>query len=242
VVRVLSLADDRSLRERWPFGPGWPKFLAHDEVARRLIPSVERLFGDLSLMVLEDEDAIIAGGWGVPIRWNGQIDDLPGGWDGALERAVEAHEQDVQANTLCAMATEVIASKRSTGLGGGVLSALRSRGAARGLTRMIAPARPTLKHRYPLTPVERYAAWTRDDGEPFDPWIRTHTRVGARVLATTTQAMRIVASVAEWEEMSGLTFPDTGDYIVPDALCPIQIDRDRDQGVYVEPAIWVEHR
>jgi len=241
VVRVLSLADDPSLSERLPFGPGWPKFVFEDELARRLMPIAERLFGSLSLVLLDDEDAIIAGGWGVPIPWSGQIDDLPGGWDGALELAVEAHDQRVQPNTLCAMATEVIASKRSTGLGGQVLSALRSTGAARGLSRMIAPARPTLKHRYPLTPIDRYAAWTRDDGEPFDPWLRTHTRLGARVLATATQAMRIVASVAEWEEMSGLTFPDSGNYIVPDALCPIQIDRDRDQGVYIEPAIWMDY-
>jgi hypothetical protein len=33
-----------------------------------------------------------------------------------------------------------------------------------------------------------------------------------------TEAMRIVASIAEWEEMTGLTFRDSGDYIVADAL------------------------
>jgi hypothetical protein len=33
-----------------------------------------------------------------------------------------------------------------------------------GLDTLIAPVRPTLKHRYPLTPIERYLSWRRPDG------------------------------------------------------------------------------
>jgi hypothetical protein len=38
-----------------------------------------------------------------------------------------------------------------------------------GLTRLIAPVRPSLKERYPTIPIDRYARWTRPDGSPFDP-------------------------------------------------------------------------
>ena len=49
---------------------------------------------------------------------------------------------------------------------------------AHGLDALIAPVRPTWKERYPLTPIERYVLWRREDGLPYDPWLRTHERVG----------------------------------------------------------------
>ena len=106
---------------------------------------------------------------------------------------------------------------------------------------MIAPARPTLKHRYPLIPIEEYAGWTDADGAPFDPWLRTHRRVGARVLAPAPEAMRIVGTVAEWEAWTGMALPASGSYVVPDALAPISVDRARDEVSYVEPGVWMLH-
>ena len=44
-----------------------------------------------------------------------------------------------------------------------------------------APARPDMRERYPLAPMERYAEWSRPDGLMFDPWLRTHERVGGRL-------------------------------------------------------------
>ena len=38
-----------------------------------------------------------------------------------------------------------------------------------------------------------------------------------------------------------MKFPQTGDYVVPGALVPVQIDRERDQGIYVEPNVWMVH-
>ena len=39
----------------------------------------------------------------------------------------------------------------------------------------------------------------------------------------------------------GMAFPESGDYIVPDALAPVSIDREANEGVYLEPAIWMLH-
>jgi hypothetical protein len=238
---VASLADRPELGERLPFGPGWPEFIFHDPVARKYMPVVDRLFPEFSLVLLDADDAAIAGGWGVPIPWDGTVAGLPKGWDGALELAVVARERGEPATAICAMASEVVGSHRGTGLGGAILRALRAQGEARGLQAMLAPARPTEKHRYPLTPIERYAEWIRPDGDLFDPWLRTHRRVGGRVFATERQAMRIVGTVAEWEEWVEMALPDSGDFIVPAALAPVTIDRDADLGVYVEPAVWMLH-
>ena len=47
--------------------------------------------------------------------------------------------------------------------------------------------------------------------------------------------MRISGSVAQWEDWTKQVFPENGMYVVPGALVLVEIDRERDEGVYVEP-------
>ena len=53
--------------------------------------------------------------------------------------------------------------------------------------------------------------------------------------------MRISGSVADWESWTKMRFPETGDYVFPEGLAPVHIDRERDVGVYWEPNIWLIH-
>jgi hypothetical protein len=109
-------------------------------------------------------------------------------------------------------------------------------------TRVIAPLRPTLKHRYPLTSIEEYVQWTRDDGAPFDPWLRTHTRLGRRIIGTAPASQTMTGTVAEWERWTEMAFPSSGDYVIPDGPSTLHIDRQTDLGTYVEPNVWVQHQ
>jgi hypothetical protein len=111
-----------------------------------------------------------------------------------------------------------------------------------GLEALIAPVRPSWKDRYPLTPIERYAAWAREDGLPFDPWMRVHARLGASILKPEPRSLRITGTVAEWEEWTELAFPESGDYVFPGGLAPVAIDRESDVGRYWEPNVWMLHR
>jgi hypothetical protein len=110
-----------------------------------------------------------------------------------------------------------------------------------GLARLIAPLRPTWKERYPLTPIERYATWTREDGLPFDPWMRTHVRLGAEILRPEPESLRIAGTVAEWESWIDLPLPESGEYVFPHGLAPLEVDREADLGLYYEPNVWVSH-
>jgi hypothetical protein len=73
-------------------------------------------------------------------------------------------------------------------------------GRDQGLDTLIAPVRPTLKHRYPLTRMESYIAWRRPDGTLFDPWLRTHERLGAEIAKVAPESGRVTGTVAEWED------------------------------------------
>ena len=110
-----------------------------------------------------------------------------------------------------------------------------------GLEALIAPVRPSWKERYPLAPIERYAFWRRDDGLLFDPWLRTHERLGAEILRPEPRSLRITGTVAEWEEWTELPFPESGEYVFPGGLAPVTIDREQDVGRYWEPNVWMRH-
>jgi hypothetical protein len=101
--------------------------------------------------------------------------------------------------------------------------------------------RPTFKSQYPLTPIEQFATWIRPDGSPLDPGVRTHWRLGARIIATAPKSMTMTGTVRDWETWTGLVFPNSGQYTIPNGLDILSIDRERDQGVYYEPNIWMQH-
>ena len=88
---------------------------------------------------------------------------------------------------------------------------------------------------------DRFAAWVREDGLPFDPWLRVHARAGARIVRVCHESMRVSGTVAEWEEWAEMEFPESGDYVVPGALTTVRIDREADLGLYVEPNVWMHH-
>lgn len=63
------------------FGSDWPEFIFHDPVAGRYLERVREYSPEPQLLLVDGDDRIVAGGWGVPVRWNGSVEDLPGGYD-----------------------------------------------------------------------------------------------------------------------------------------------------------------
>ncbi len=68
-----------------------------------------------------------------------------------------------------------------------------------------------------------------------------HWRLGAEYLKLAPEALVVMGTVAEWEEWTAMSFPESGEYVVPGALQPITIDRERDTGRYLDPNVWMRH-
>jgi hypothetical protein len=70
-------------------------------------------------------------------------------------------------------------------------------------------------------------------------WLRVHWRLGAEYLEVTPKATVITETVAEWEEWSGMSFPESSEYVFPGALQLVIIDREQNVGHYEAPNVWM---
>ena len=220
----------------------WPRFLQQRDALgyNKDWPALYTTFAGFQVLLCDQADDVVAVGNTVPLVWDGLPASLPGSIAGILAGALRTRHGGAQPTALVALAA-ITSGHEGQGLSREILRAMRSLAEAHGLTALVAPVRPAQKARYPLTPMDRYARWTREDGAPFDPWIRVHWRLGAKILDVMAQSLVIVGAVREWEEWTGMTFPESGRYIVPGALQPVLIDRQRDEGRYEDPNVWMHH-
>jgi hypothetical protein len=199
-------------------------------------PRLTEELPDFQFHILDGDD-VVARARSIPVHWDGTVEDLPDGIDGAIARGFD----EPGANTLCALVIMVPRNVQGRGASRLALQAMMAIAREHGFGALIAPVRPNWKERYPLTPIERYAAWRRGDGLLFDPWMRVHERLGASVLKPEPQSLRITATVVEWEERVGMAFPETGEYVFPGGLATLAVDRERGVGRYWEPNVWMLH-
>jgi hypothetical protein len=59
------------------------------------------------------------------------------------------------------------------------------------------------------------------------------------VLDVAPRSSTITGSRAEWEEWTGLQFPEDGDYVIPGGLVPVRFEKGA--GTYIEPNVWMKH-
>jgi len=215
----------------------WPEYNQHGDVAGQYFGALIPRFSPLQFLVYDEAQRRPVGrGRTIPFAWDGSLADLPAGIDALGLRAVAATDPPT---ALSALAAEVVPDRQGEGLSRLVIETMALVAARAGLDPLVAPVRPSWKDRYPLVPIERYAAWRRADGWPFDPWMRVHARLGAVVLRAEPHSMRITAPVHDWEAWTGTTFPHDGESLFPACLAPLLVRDGR--GEYWEPNVWMRH-
>jgi hypothetical protein len=242
--QVRTLADRPDLEPALEplLASGWPRFMRESPLDHAYWERLLHDFPDYQVVLTDGEGRLLGAGHSVPFRWHPQARDLPGGWDEVFSKAIADADAGRVPTVGAALGITMAAEGRGRGLSHLLLRGLREAAASHHLADLVAPVRPSRKAAYPITPIDRYLAWTTPDGRPFDPWVRVHVDLGGEVLAICTESTVITGAVAQWEEWTQMRFPDSGSYVVPGALVPVEIDRDRDQGRYVEPNVWVRHR
>jgi hypothetical protein len=224
--------------------PGWertrdtlPEYNMHGDVLNVYWGRLTEERPEFQFHLIGEADEVLARACSIPVRWNGTVEDLPAGIDGAIARGFD----EGGASALCALVIMVPQGLQRRGLSAAAVTAMGEIARRRGLSSLIAPVRPSWKERYPLVPIERYANWRRPDGFLFDPWMRVHERLGATVLKPEPRSLRITGKVSEWEAWTQMLFPESGDYWFPGGLATLTIDCEADRGRYWEPNVWMYH-
>jgi GNAT superfamily N-acetyltransferase len=217
----------------------WPRFMLHGDV--RSWHSLFESFADCQLLLCRPNGELLAVGHTVPLFWDGSFAGLPATIEAIIDRAEQGRSERRPANAVSALAAMVDPAQRGHGLSRKIVEEMKALAARRGCGSLIAPVRPTWKSRYPLMPMDRYVAWRRGDGAPFDPWLRVHQSLGARPLGIAPATVTVTGTLDEWREWTGMDFPASGSYVVPGALQPVSIDREQDLGLYQDPNYWMEH-
>jgi GNAT superfamily N-acetyltransferase len=221
----------------------WPEFMLHDQVANENWHELFHRFLEYQLALYDTQEHRVAGmANSFPLRWEGNVENLPeGGWDWAFREAVHNHKQGIQPNIHCAIQIVVRPDYRSQGLSMPMVQAVRAVTRSKRLKSLIIPIRPSEKHKYQLISLDDYISWKTEEGLPFDPWLRVHVRAGARIVKICHQSKTIRGTPAQWEQWTGMKFPQSGRYIIYGALNPIEVNLEQEQGIYIEPNVWITH-
>lgn len=221
----------------------WPTFLRQRDALGygAYWPELFTTWAEWQLLLIDGMGPTIAVTHAVPLAWAGTADDLPSSIADILRRAAEDRAAGRAPTALCALAAMVDPRYRGQRMSPAAVRAMIDLARSRGLRSLLAPVRPAAKSAYPLAPMERYVRWENDDGLPLDPWLRVHVWLGVETLAVAPRTLVIEGSVADWERWTSLKFPDSGPYVVPGALQPVVVDRERDLVRYEDPNVWVRH-
>ncbi len=221
----------------------WPEFMLHDPIADEYWHELFDRFEEYQFALLDTETSRMAAmGNSLPFHRDQALEELPeGGWDWVFVKAVEDHKDCVTPNTQSAIQIAIHPDYQSQGLSSIMVEVMRGIAKSKGFKYLVAPVRPNLKSKYPLTSIDDYIQWTNDGDLPFDAWLRVHARLGARIIKPCHTAMTIRGTRADWEEWTDMKFPQNGQYMIPGALSPMEMDVAKDEGVYIEPNVWMVH-
>jgi hypothetical protein len=243
-VRIVALAEEPELAERvYDFPSVWPTFMTKDPISDLYYADVVAAFPEYVMLAVDGDD-VVARSFTAPFAWDGDPDtDLPaGGWDWVVKQHCITRFSGATPTIASAIEIAVQVERRGTGLAALMLDAMRKNVTRLGFRDLLAPVRPNGKPSFPDEPITSYAFRVRDDGLPYDPWLRVHVRAGGRIIRPAETSMTIAGTLAEWREWTGLPFGTAGPVYVPDALVPVQCDPEHGYAVYVEPNVWVHHR
>lgn len=216
----------------------WPEFLLHWKC-----PKWKHLFttfADYQLLFL-NKGQLAAFGHTIPVRGDVSNKTQSDAMRIIIEQAVQNKIKGMKPNILIALAAVVADNHRDKGLSFEIVKAMKKLAAKRHLSLLLVPVRPTLKYKYPLIPLAEYVEWKRDDGLPFDPWLRVHKKLGGKKFKISLEFMKITGTGQEWEEWTGLKISGKGEFIVPGALNPVKIECENDFGIYYDPCVWVKY-
>src|SRR5712692_3002565 len=149
---IVTFAQEPELADAWRevSSGAWPAFMSHDPVWAEHEHLLYEAAPGYQFVLFDASGAPLVGGNCIPFEWDGAPEHLPDGIDGVLPSAASMFDADRSPTAASALQIVVRRDLRGHGLSSRALAAMAGIVADHGLSSLVAPVRPTLKHRYPL--------------------------------------------------------------------------------------------
>lgn len=216
----------------------WPSYFAGSNVLKKYWSRIYNEFEEFQFGLLADNEEIAAFGNSVPIYWDGNQESLPSGWDEAL---IQSFESNRSPNTLFILSGIVAPVFQRKGISSVILKAFKMIAKGHHLERIIVAVRPTGKTHHPEIDFASWCYTRRDDGQLADHWLRTHEKVGGKVLKLCLESQLIEGSIEQWEKWTAQKINMSGHQLLNNTLQPSHVNLEKNEVRYFDPAIWVEH-
>jgi GNAT superfamily N-acetyltransferase len=219
----------------------WPEFMFHDPISNANWGNLYNTFAEYQITVFIDGEAVGMAN-SIPFYWDDKLENLPEeGWDWAMLKGFEDNSHKKEPNILCGLQIGIDKKYQGKGLSQLIVREMKSIAVNKKFKALVVPVRPNRKSKYPLIPIDSYIGWKESNGLPFDPWLRVHAKLGARITKVCHKAMYIPGTIEDWEEWTNMKMPGSGDYVVDGALVPVKVDSIKNIGEYVEPNVWMSY-
>ena len=162
----------------------WPEFIQRDAAATLYFGrSIFANYLDYAFVGVVDGE-VVGRAFGVPFAFDieGRTELPDGGWDQVIRWAHEDRMVGRPPTTMSALEIALLPKARGIGNSLAMLDALKACAKRMGFAEMYAPVRPSRKHLQPRAPMRDYIDLGRADGWPVDAWLRTHVRVGGKIV------------------------------------------------------------
>lgn len=200
-------------------------------------------FADLA----SDEASLIGHAIMAEIRWDGDSNSLPDGFQGVVRWSYEQRvKADIAPNTLVGLYVKVEPDFRRSGWSKQLLTQMKALAESRGYRQMIIPTNPPTRYeaRYAHLSWPEFLALRRADGQRQDHWLRLHEALGAEVIGYNSRSHRYAMCVADFERLFGdLSSAEDGWQLfdLGGRWERIMVDRAGDLVVVEQGCVWVRY-
>ncbi|WIV98619.1 non-ribosomal peptide synthetase [Kinneretia aquatilis] len=242
-ARVTSLALHPQWRRCFDalHAEAWPAYFAGSAVLGEAWDAMYQTFPQAQMLLREGRDTLLGIGNAVLLHWDGDAGSLPAGWEGALREGLAGAERGQNPNALVVLAGVIDPQHKSRKLAGLIVDGFKRLAAQLGLAHVLVALRPLDKVAHPQMAIADYAQLRDEQGRVFDRWLRLHLNAGGQLLGSEARSQRVEAPLTDWARWCGMPPAEAGSWTPGDTLAPVQLDPQRQVGVYEDPCIWVRH-
>ena len=215
----------------------WPDFFKGSQVIKDYWSKLYVEFPEYQFCLVNQKDEVVAAINTIPIKWSGNKDDVPSGWDDGLKKAFSTDNK----NTLFILAGAIKASEKGKKLSYEILKLAKNISFVLGFSHVLAPVRPVFKKDFKDKSLEEYAKLKTANNFPFDPWLKVHEKIGGKIVSYCNESQFVEGTLEQWKLWTGNTFKKSGLYNVNDAMQKIEINIEENTGKYFDQAIMYSH-